>query len=148
MATYLTCHSCHALHFYKHNWIEQSNMIIHVTWGMCTIHTYLCKHSNYYWKPKNNVGISIVSYIHSTICHTYHWSCNVNNSLTLTPIMQCILLVLSIDLHRYMHVSANWHSWAWQTCMYVRAYVHYKNRSLIQTLALMRSAITVHITNS
>ena len=32
-----------------------------------------------------------------------------------------------------VHVSANWHSWVWQT----RTYVHCKNRSLIQSLGLM-----------
>ena len=46
----------------------------------------------------------------------------------------------------YVYVSANWHSWAWQT----RTYVHCENRSLIQSLALMCSAIicstfTMHV---
>ena len=40
----------------------------------------------------------------------------------------------------YVHVSANWHSWVWQT----HRYVHCENRSLIQSLALMHSAITAH----
>ena len=42
-------------------------------------------------------------------------------------------------------VSANWHSWAWQTHTYisrhVRTHVHCENRSLIQSLVLMHSAI-------
>ena len=48
----------HALHFYKHNWIKQHD------------HSYNMK--NVY--AITNTG----SYIHSTICHTYYWSCNVN----------------------------------------------------------------------
>ena len=41
-----------------------------------------------------------------------------------------------------VQVSANWHSWLWQTRhTYVRMHVHCENRSLIPSLALMRSAI-------
>ena len=38
----------------------------------------------------------------------------------------------------HVHVSTNRHSWAWQTR--IRTYIHCENRSLIQSLALMRSA--------
>ena len=39
------------------------------------------------------------------------------------------------------HESAIWHPWAWQKRAYVRMHVHCENRSLIQSLALMRSAM-------
>ena len=47
-----------------------------------------------------------------------------------------------VPWHMSSVTCANWHSRVWQTRTFVRTYVHCKNRSLIQSLAIIRSAIT------
>ena len=48
-------------------------------------------------------------------------------------------------MHEFLgvHVIANWHSWVWPTCTYVHTYVYCKNRSLIESLALICLAIII-----
>ena len=100
------------VHFISINITDWRKQHDHVTWGMCTIHTYLCKHSNYYWEPKNNVGISyptftplfatlIIGVVMSMFTHTCP------HSAMHSPSIICMLVALDMSVKHVRPLPSN-----------------------------------------
>ena len=121
----------------RFNWTWKVSIIY--SWLVKTLHNVLAAFSTWLWKTCklwriSHVVLPVLHYQEAPFLSVLHDLLGIRYPRVSVHVT-----------HKFLcrDVSTNWHSWAWQTRMYVHMQVHCENRSLIQSHTLMRLPIKI-----